>query len=139
MYLILIKSNDDMTYSFDFLEKPKITSQLDVEFSPPILYNKGFVKAVKESGNFNNVRISIERSNGQRSTFQTVVFNDSQKQFDDNCFYIERLIKSLLWIKGGWKIIYGGPLSLGDFIKKTFSKEIFHGVSENDSLRSFIR
>jgi len=122
LHLISIKSKNEMTYNFEFNKKPKIISELDPDFKPPILGNKGFIEAVMQSKHVEDIRISIERSQGQKSTFQTIVFDESQNQFDANCFYLERLIKSLLWIKGGWKIIFGGPLLLGKYIQKSFSK-----------------
>lgn len=111
-----------MTDIFIYNQKPKIVSELDPDFKPSILGNQGFIEAVKKSNHYTDVRISIERTQGQKSTYQTIVFDDNQNQFDANCFYLERLIKSLLWIKGGWKIIFGGPKSLGEYIRDTFSK-----------------
>lgn len=122
MHLITIKSNDEMNNHTSYHQQPNIISELDPDFIPSILGHLGFIDAVKKSNHSADVKISIERTKGQKSTYQTIVFDDSQNQYEANCFYLERLIKSLLWIKGGWKIIYGGPLSLGKYIKEAFSK-----------------
>lgn len=40
-----------------------------------------------------------------------------------NLLYAERLIKTLLWLRGGYKIIIGGPNEIGRYIKKIYSSK----------------
>lgn len=115
-------SHGTIMENFTFNNIPKIISELDQDFRPPVLANKAFIEAVNKIKNPVKIRISLERTQGQTSSFDTVVFNDDENQFNENCYYLERLIKSLLWIKGGWKITFGGPQSLGSYIKDVFSK-----------------
>ena len=35
--------------------------------------------------------------------------------------YVERLVKFLLWQRGGWKVYVGGPTSIGEHIRKTYA------------------
>lgn len=35
--------------------------------------------------------------------------------------YVERLVKFLLWGRGGWKLHFGGPEAIGESIRKTYS------------------
>jgi predicted NBD/HSP70 family sugar kinase len=49
------------------------------------------------------------------------VFPEDSEYACANTFYIERLVKTLLWIWGGWKIIFGGPLYLGEYIRQIYS------------------
>jgi predicted NBD/HSP70 family sugar kinase len=35
--------------------------------------------------------------------------------------YVERLVKFLLWARGGWKLYLGGPKAVGEFIRQTYS------------------
>jgi predicted NBD/HSP70 family sugar kinase len=35
--------------------------------------------------------------------------------------YVERIVKFLLWARGGWRMYVGGPKSIGEFIRKTYS------------------
>ncbi len=111
-----------MTKQFVFNVKPKIISQIDLNFKPPVLANRQFLNAVNKTKNPILVRISIERMNKESSTYETFVFPDYEDQFDANCYYIERLVKSLLWIKGGWKITFGGPKNLGEYLQKIYTK-----------------
>ena len=107
--------------SFKYSVEPKIISEMDPNFRPIYLANANYLEAVMKSKNPEQVVIAIERNQGIQSVYKTVVFNDSENEYESNIFYIERLIKSLLWIKGGWKIIFGGPKSIGKYIKDCYS------------------
>ena len=108
--------------SFKYSIAPKIKSEMDPNFRPIFLANQNYLDAVMKSKNPEQVVIAIERNQGIQSVYKTYVFNDMENEFESNIFYIERLIKSLLWIKGGWKIIFGGPKSIGEYIKACYSK-----------------
>lgn len=101
---------------------PKYIPILDKNFIPAVLYNSEFMKAVKESGKGVPLRIALERNNGLISIYDTEVFAENSGMDEENFFYVERLIKSLLWIRGGWKITLGGPKSIGEYIKKAYSE-----------------
>jgi predicted NBD/HSP70 family sugar kinase len=107
--------------SFKYSVEPKIISEMDPNFRPIYLANANYLKAVMKSKNPEPVAIAIERNQGIQSVYKTFVFNDSENEYESNIFYIERLIKSLLWIKGGWKIIFGGPKSIGNYIKESYA------------------
>ena len=119
----------DFMKPFKYNVVPKIIPEMDQDFRPIFLANKNYLNAVMSSKNPELVRIAIERNQGIRSVFQTYVFNDLENEFESNTFYIERLIKSLLWIKGGWKIVFGGPKSIGEYIKSCYAKD---GLREFD-------
>ncbi|HZI32034.1 MAG TPA: ROK family protein, partial [Candidatus Binatia bacterium] len=97
--------------------KPRIIPPLDPGFLPPVLFNHNCVKAAKASGKSAPLVIGIERENALLSRFETVVRNDSDP---DTLRYVERLVKILLWARGGWKIWLGGPKHLGEYIQKIY-------------------
>jgi len=109
--------------SFAYNEELRVKASLDLEFEPAIISIRKYLLEVLKSGQFEEVFMSLERSGIDKSFYRTIVFSDSADKHEDNCFYMERLIKSLLWVKGGYKIQYYGPSKLGEFIKKTFSNE----------------
>lgn len=115
--------------TFKYNCKPKIISELDPSFRPIALANAKYLETVMNSNQPEPVTIAIERDQGIQSIYKTFVFNDSENQFGANAFYIERLVKSLLWIKGGWKIIFGGPKSIGDYLKQIYKT---NGLREFD-------
>ena len=100
---------------------PKFVPVLDKEFRPAALENRIFLNAVKETGKSVPISIGIERSDGLLSRYSTYIFDDTSKMADANLKYVERLVKCLLWIWGGWKIILGGPSYIGDYIRQIYS------------------
>jgi predicted NBD/HSP70 family sugar kinase len=65
--------------------------------------------------------LGLERSDGYLSHFSTQVFPESHDRAQANFDYIERIVKFLLWQKGGWKIYVGGPRSIGEYIRECYS------------------
>ncbi len=103
------------------LAKPKFKPVLDEDFSPASLANYEFLKAVKESSQGNPLIISIERADGSISRFETSVFAENHPMAELNLPYIERIVKFLLWQKGGWKVTIGGSDKVGEYIKNVYS------------------
>lgn len=108
---------------FIFNQKPNRELKLDTDYVPMILGNRAFETAVLNSKNPVQVKIAIQRGNKQISTKTTYIFNEKYDQFEANFLYIERLIKTLLWLKGGWKIIIGGSTTIGEAIKFAYSNK----------------
>lgn len=108
---------------FKFNQKPMMKLALDPDYVPIILANQKFLYMVKSSKEPVKVKIAIERSNGQIATTETIVFNKSENQEEANYLYIERLVKTLLWLKGGWKIIIGGEPQVGKRLNKAYQKD----------------
>jgi len=102
------------------LAKPKMIPPLDPGFRPAALADKEFLKRAKESGNDVPLVIGLERTDGTTSRYETRVFASDHPMAELNLPYAERLVKFLLWQKGGWKVTIGGPKEIGEFIKKTY-------------------
>ncbi|HHW48898.1 MAG TPA: ROK family protein [Clostridiaceae bacterium] len=101
--------------------EPSLIPILDKEFVAASLFNRAFRDAVLKSGKSAQLRIAIERGDGLVSTYETPVFDESSPMNEASLFYAERLIKTLLWIKGGWKITIGGPKSICEYIKSIYT------------------
>ncbi len=108
--------------SFTFNQHPKHHLPLDPGYLPIVLAFEAYQKAVKEDKNSVKVGIALERSQGQIATYETCVFSDACYQ-KENVVYIERLVKTLLWLKGGYKVYIGGPTYLGEAIRNIYSKD----------------
>lgn len=101
--------------------KPVLLPELDQNFRPAALDNKAFRDAVTESGKGVPLLIGVERSGGLTSLFETQVFNASVDMESANYQYVERLVKAMLWIYGGWKVIISGPENIGLYIKNCYA------------------
>ena len=101
------------------MRKPKYIPELDKDFKPCIIELDNFLEEVEASNDHEEIKIAVVRSNDSISTISLKI---SQNDHTKNCFYVERLVKTLLWIKGGYKVIIGGPKYLGQFIKDIYSE-----------------
>ena len=104
--------------------KPHFIPPLEPGFRPASLTNRAFRKDA--SGVGVPTIIGLERNNGEIGRFETLVFPEGHPRAKENLYYIERIVKFLLWQRGGWKIYIGGPRFIGEYIRKTYSPEGEH-------------
>ncbi len=102
---------------------PKMTPALDPEFVPAVLWNRAYRKAVEVSGEGEPLIVALERGNGAVSAYKTAILPHSGENVDLNVKYVERLIKFLLWAKGGCKITVGGNPEIAKAIAEIYSAE----------------
>jgi predicted NBD/HSP70 family sugar kinase len=65
--------------------------------------------------------IGLERGKGVRSRYETVAFAEDHPDAGANLFYAERLVKFLLWARGGWRVIIGGPASIAEHVRRVYA------------------
>lgn len=87
-----------MGYNLIPLIKPRTIPPLDDSFRPAVLWNYAFLNVVRSSGEEIPLIISLERGNDSISVFRTQVFSQKHKLTSTNLLYVERLIKTLLWV-----------------------------------------
>jgi len=97
---------------------PLETPPLDPEFAPAALWNRGFRAAVRACGCPRKLAIALERQDGSRSVFHTEILPGSSPA---NKFHVERLVKFLLWQKGGWKVTVAGDPGMAAHIRDVYS------------------
>lgn len=102
--------------------KPKFEAKLDKDFQPLVLVFNDFIKRAKEA-NGEKLVIGIERNSGFVSTFPMTVFPDGTGHDEENLALVERIVKTLLWVKGGYKIIIAGSKLIFDGIAKIYSAD----------------
>ena len=95
-----------------------IKAPLDSGFLPAVLFNRHYLKTANASGKVVPLVLGLERECGLVSRFETVVNPTADA---DTLLYVERIVKFLLWSRGGWKLHVGGPKVIGEFIRKTYS------------------
>ena len=103
-----------MAEPFKLIE-PQLVPPLDPEFRPASLANQAFRQELAGLGV--PLVIGLERNNGEISRFETQVFPEGHPRAQANLFYIERLVKFLLWQRGGFKVYIGGPHSAGEHVR----------------------
>ncbi|MDH7571912.1 MAG: ROK family protein, partial [Armatimonadota bacterium] len=103
------------------LVKPRFAPPLDPGFRPASLANRSFRERVKASGTGVPLVIGVERSDGTRSVYATEVFGENSPCAGENLQYAERIVKFLLWQRGGYKVYVGGPRAVGEYIRTAYS------------------
>jgi len=104
------------------LIKPNFVPPLDQDFRPAVLANRAFLQQVEQSGVGVPLVLGLERADGSISRYETTVFPESHERSGANLFYAERLVKFLLWQRGGWRVYVGGPKSIGEYISSCYCK-----------------
>ena len=105
------------------LAKPRFVPPLHPSFAPAALVDRAFLQMVDESELGVPLVFAVERGGGQISVFSTKCFPDGHEHARLNLPYAERVVKMLLWQRGGWKVTVGGPKSVGEHIKKVYSAD----------------
>jgi predicted NBD/HSP70 family sugar kinase len=100
------------TLTFDAKHKPV----LDKAFCPASLWNRAFRDLVKRSGRGVPVSIALVRKDDTVSVFRASVLPHEGEFAELNERYVERLVKFLLWQKGGYRIWLSGDKRIADFI-----------------------
>jgi predicted NBD/HSP70 family sugar kinase len=95
---------------------------LDADFQPIIVAYQNFCREVAASGEGIPYSIAIERENRQVSIFDLQVFNPKSQRFTENLIIVERMVKAMLWLRGGWKVILSGCDELSACIAELYCK-----------------
>lgn len=90
---------------------------LDESFVPLPKFNEAFLKTAKKP-----FAIAVERNGGLTTLFETYI-HGTEAMFETDCFYVERLLKILLWAKGGFRVYVCGDDTIAEFIAKEYSAE----------------
>ncbi len=88
--------------------KIKMIPELDPGFVPAVLWNREYREKVRESGNTQKITIALRRPNGMTSKVETEIFPHTEEYSALNIKYIERTVKSMLWMYGGESVYIAG-------------------------------
>ena len=97
----------------------RFTAPLDPGFQPAVVCNRNYVAQAKKSGRAVPFIIGLERENGLISRYETVVLPEADAA---TLQHAERIVKFLLWARGGWKLHLGGPKPVAEAIKRIYSQ-----------------
>ncbi len=97
--------------SVDVINKPV----LDPNFIPLLKFNRAFLKDAAKP-----VSIAVERADGQMATTHTFI-HGTPEMADADRYYIDRIVKTALWMKGGYKI-YVDNKEIYDYLCSVYCK-----------------
>ncbi len=99
---------------------PRFKAVLDPDFVPAVLWNRAY-RAQAAAGVAENLAIALERSDGSVSVYETKILPQREDTAGLNIRYVERLVKALLWQRGGYKVTIAGNTIVGDLIRSNYS------------------
>jgi predicted NBD/HSP70 family sugar kinase len=99
---------------------PAVIAPLDPGFLPSALFNRKYRELILTEGSV-PLKLALERPDGSTSTYCTSVCPPGSSLWPATMIYVERMVKFLLWQRGGWRLLVGGPAAIGEHIKATYS------------------
>ncbi len=94
----------------------KNSPELDPAFLPLLSFQRSFLADAKKP-----IGIAVERSGGQMAVVHTFIHGSEALREADH-YYIERLVKTLLWMKGGFRIYVQGDGELYRYLKDVYRR-----------------
>jgi predicted NBD/HSP70 family sugar kinase len=101
------------------LIEPQFIPPYEPDFRPAALANRAFRAEVAAVGI--PLVLGLQRSQDEISRYETLVFPPGHPHFEENFYYAERLVKFLLWARGGYKVYVGGPVEIANHIRACYS------------------
>ena len=96
----------------NLLPEPKFLPELHPTYRPAVLVNRAFETAARDTGAAVELGIALEQADGSVFHHHTVLFPEDHALAENNFRHLERMVKFLLWQRGGWKIHLSGADSL---------------------------
>jgi predicted NBD/HSP70 family sugar kinase len=101
------------------LVKPKFIPPLEEGFRPAALANRAFLTEIGQQGV--PLILGLERESGKITRYETRVFPEGHPRAQANRIYAERLLKFLLWQRGGFRVYVGGPRSIAQHLQAAYA------------------
>ncbi|MCL2572122.1 MAG: ROK family protein [Defluviitaleaceae bacterium] len=89
------------------------TPKYDPGFIPMGVFNREFLKLATKP-----IAICVERGDGLRTVHKTKITGNNHEA---DRYFVERMVKFLLWARGGYKVIICGDEGVATYIKEAFS------------------
>ncbi len=99
------------------------TAPLDPSFIPLGRFNDAFLQTATAP-----LGIALERSGGQIAVIETKIHGTQEKAEADR-YYVRRLIKTMLWLYGGYKVYICGSESMAEAMREDFGDK---GIQDFD-------
>lgn len=93
--------------------KLRVNAKLDSGFTPLSLVCREMRENTKKDGQ--DIVVAIERNKGYISTYKTRIYKDNTGHDSENFTFIERIVKSLLWVATAY-LLKNGKYRFGSLI-----------------------
>ncbi len=97
----------------------KFTPKYDEKFTPLSVVLRDYRASVKNAG-AKTLSVCVERNDGYNYVYKLDIYADDSRR-EENYDIAERIIKSILWVVGGYKIYIGGDKYVYEKIKADYT------------------
>lgn len=94
---------------------------LDPDFVPAVLWNRSYAAKAAKAPGAKPLGISLQRGDSTVSVFRTTVLPHTVENNALNIRYVERLLKFLLWQRGGYRVLIAGDPDIARQIRAIYS------------------
>lgn len=108
-----------MTAKIDVPIKP----ELDPGFVPAVLWNRHYRQQVGQSGAGQEIAIALVRPDATCSVYRTEILTPAVENDAPSLRYLERILKFLLWQRGGCTVLIAGCDALVDKLAAIYSPD----------------
>lgn len=106
-----------------FLVPPRVMPPLDPAFRPAVLARRELVDAIERSGRSVPVSVAVEQPGGSVFLRDVAVFEDGHPDAAAGYAFCERLLKAMLWSRGGCRIWVDGPVGLVESLRRHYADD----------------
>lgn len=99
-----------------------IKAILDPQFQPMAVVVEEYKAAVAKSDDKHKLVVAVQRNKGYISTYALDVFADGTGHDEENYGIVERIVKTLLWVYGGYKVTIAGSKKIYEGIAAAYKK-----------------
>ena len=89
--------------------------ELDPGFIPLYKFNAAFLEGAKKP-----LGVAVERAGGEIAVQETFI-HGTPELAEADCYYAARLVKSMLWLYGGWKVYISGDRGVYEAVKADYA------------------
>ena len=99
----------------------KISPPLDPTFVPAVLWNRAYRALVEKTQGARDAAVALEQPDGAVSVRSLRLLPDTPEFRNLNVRYVERMVKFLLWQRGGSRLWIGGASELAAFLSRAYA------------------
>lgn len=106
-----------------FLVAPRVVPPLDAAFRPAVLARRALAEAVRRSGKGIVGAVAVEQPGAAVCAADVFLFAEGHPAAAASRALCERMVKSLLWSRGGSRVWVDGPPELVDDLRRHYAED----------------
>jgi predicted NBD/HSP70 family sugar kinase len=106
-----------------FLVPPAIVPPLDRDFRPAVLAREQVGRAIDAAGGGIPVKLAVEMPGRSVCRRETAIFAPDHPDAEAGYVLVERLVKTMLWSRGGCRVWIDGPAALVSSLRRHYAED----------------